>query len=219
MGVKEMEYGPTILALGFEPFFDNPLNPSWEAVRLLPDEVMGSHVEKRQLPVGWFECVRLLDEYMAELRPRAVLASGQGHPKPPVLIERVGINVCSGPDNTCAVDMYEEPVFHGAPAAYFSTIPYQAMHRRLKEEGIPVRYSFHAGINQCNCVLYSALHFATTRYPNTVAGFIHVPMLPRENIEGMPLETTAKAILYCVEELAKSLVRPVRTLEQYRESL
>lgn len=215
-----MSYQPTILVTGFEPFLGLPKNPSWEAVNLLPDEVLGCRIVKKQLSVVWFSCVQELEQALEEFRPRMVISVGQGYPKPPILLERIGMNICNGPDNTDSIDLLDEPIFAGAPAAYFATYPYAAMHRRLKDEGIPVCYNFNAGQNQCNCVLYSALHFAATKYPGLTAGFIHVPMLPdKKHPDSMPLETTAKALYLCVEEAAKSLIHPVRTLEQCIEDL
>ena len=216
-----MSYDPVILVTGFEPFFGNPLNPSWEAAKRLPDEVLGCRIVKRELPVEWFECSKKLEEYVREFHPRAVISAGQGYPRPPVLIERLGMNICSGMDNTGQFDMYEEPVFYGGPAAYFSTFPYKAIHSRLKAEGIPAMYSFNAGQNQCNCILYTALHLAAMQFPGMVAGFIHVPMLPDEEkgIPGMPIEETARALLCCVEETARFLHPPVRTIDQYREDI
>ena len=40
-----------ILVTGFEPFEDEPINPSWEAVRRLPDQVDGAEVIKLEIPV------------------------------------------------------------------------------------------------------------------------------------------------------------------------
>ena len=214
-----MSYHPTILVTGFEPFLGRPKNASWEAVSRLPDQVLGSPIVRRQLPVVWFDCVEKLEALIEEHRPRAVISVGEGYPYPPIMIERLGKNICFGPDNTGVVDLYEVPVYSNGPAAYFSTFPYEAMHRRLKEENIPVRYSFDAGQNQCNCILYSALHMAATRFPGMLAGFIHVPMLPGENIQGMDTETTARALLCCLEETVKYLCPPVRTLDQCREAM
>lgn len=210
---------PVILVTGFEPFRGYNINPSIEAVKLLPDELLGCTIVKRELPVVWFECTRRLDACMAEAAPRAVLSFGQGHAQPPVVIERLGMNICSGSDNTHVVDIREEPVFYGAPAAYFATVPYAAMHKRLKDEGIPVKYGFDAGRYQCNCVLYSALHLAAVKFPGTLAGFIHLPMLPEQVPTGMPLETSALAARFLVEEVCKVLTRPARTPEEYMEDL
>ena len=41
----------TVLITGFEPFADYSINPSYEAVRRLPDQICGAAVEKRCLPV------------------------------------------------------------------------------------------------------------------------------------------------------------------------
>ena len=213
-----MSYDPVILVTGFEPFFGATLNPSWEAAKRLPDEVMGCRIIKRELPVEWFECSRQLEKYVREFTPRAVISAGQGYPAPPVLIERLGMNICTGMDNTWQFDMYDEPIYYGGPAAYFSTYPYKAIHDRMKAEGIPARYNFNAGQNQCNCILYTALHLAATQFPGMVAGFLHVPMLPDEEkgIQGMPIEDTARALLLAVEETARFLHPKVRTIEEYR---
>ncbi|MCJ7837504.1 hypothetical protein MUB23_19190 [Cuneatibacter sp. NSJ-177] len=211
---------PTILVTGFQPFLGQEKNSSGEAVRLLPKEVSGCRIETRILPVKWFGCVDELEKALAETKPDVWLGTGQGYPVPPLLIERVGLNLASGPDGDFEVDLREQPIFAGGPAAYFSSFPYEAVHQRLKKEGIPVRYSFSAGQNQCNCVLYAALHFAATRYPGLQAGFLHLPMVPdgtRENT--MTPQECARALVFCLEEIGRTLTLPVRSLDEYRESL
>ena len=42
-----------ILVTGFEPFGGEQVNPSWEAVRALPDEISGAAVRKFQIPVEY----------------------------------------------------------------------------------------------------------------------------------------------------------------------
>ena len=211
---------PVLLVTAFEPFLGQTRNASQEAVSRLPDELEGCTVVKRILPVKWYDCVYELEQAIEELKPQGVLATGQGYPVPPLLLERMGHNVANGPDGDFERDIHESPIYHGGPAAYFSTFPYAAMHARLKQEGVPVRYSFCAGQNQCNCVTYAALHLAATHYPGMTAGFIHLPMIADGSKEGMmTVEELAHGIRLCAEEYAKTLNRPVRTLDEYRESL
>jgi len=210
----------TILVTGFSPFLGQPKNASEEAVKLLPDGIGGCVIEKRILPVKWFDCVYELEKALNEIHPQGLLSVGQGYPVPPLLIERMGHNIACGPDAEFERDMYEQPIFQNGPAAYFSTFPYKEMHDRLQNEGVPVKYSFSAGQNQCNCITYSGLHFAATRFPELTAGFIHVPMIADGSQEGMMTsEETARALTFCLEEYAKVLNKPVRTLDKYRMSL
>ena len=50
-----------ILVTGFEPFGGETVNPSWEAVRALPEEIPGGILVKAQIPVEY-------EKYGAELR-------------------------------------------------------------------------------------------------------------------------------------------------------
>lgn len=216
----KMGKNPIILVTCYEPFYGQEKNASQEAVKLLPDEVGGCTIIKRSLPVKWFDSVYALDKAIEEVHPWGLLATGQGYPTPPLLLERMGHNIACGPDGDFEVDMRDHPIFPNGPAAYFTTYPYAAMHDRLKKEGIPVKYSFSAGQYHCNCATYTALHLAATKYPHMTAGFIHVPMIPDGSQENMmSSEETARALLFCLEEYAKALKLPVRTTDEYLESL
>ena len=165
-----------ILVTGFEPFGGEAVNPSWLAVSQIPDEVKGAEVIKKQLPVEWFRALEILEGYIKEYRPDVVMLAGQAGGADAMRIERVGVNLCEAsiPDNA-GRSLMGDPIYYGAPAAYFSTFPYRAMYDAVKAAGIPVRHSFSAGAYLCNHVLYGALHMAALRYPGIKAGFIHVP--------------------------------------------
>ena len=45
-----------ILVTGFDPFGGEPTNPSWEAVRRLPDKVAGAEIIKVQIPTVFGKC-------------------------------------------------------------------------------------------------------------------------------------------------------------------
>ena len=198
-----------ILVTGFEPFGGEAVNPSWRAVSQIPDQVKGAEVIKKQLPVEWFRALDILEGYIKEYRPDVVMLAGQAGGADAMRIERVGINLCEAsiPDNA-GRSLMGEPIYYGAPAAYFSTFPYRVMYDAVKASGIPVRHSFSAGAYLCNHVLYGALHMAALRYPGMKAGFIHVPFLPeqvvgkKEGTPSMPLEDIAKAMCIFTEVIA-----------------
>ena len=39
-----------VLITGFDPFGGESINPAWEAVKLLPDEIAGAQIVKLQIP-------------------------------------------------------------------------------------------------------------------------------------------------------------------------
>lgn len=215
-----MPQKPTILVTCFEPFWGREKNASLEAVKLLSGEAGGCTVVRRTLPVRWHDCIAELDRAIFETRPRGVLSVGEAGTLPPVRIERMGHNIARGPDGDFQSDLYDRPIFANGPAAYFTTFPYAAMANRLRQENVSVSYSFSAGQYLCNCVTYTALHLAAVRYPFMTAGFVHLPMLPGSGQEGgMTAEQSARALALCLEEYARELSAPVRSLEEYRGAL
>ena len=54
----------TVLITGFEPFADYSINPSYEAVRRLPDQICGATVVKRCLPVVFGESADSLRRFV-----------------------------------------------------------------------------------------------------------------------------------------------------------
>lgn len=186
-----------ILVTGFAPFGGETVNPSWEAVRRLP-EMEG--MARAELPVDWAEGPRLLQALIGERKPDTVLLCGQAGGRAKVCLERVAINLCEGktPDNAGCIRM-GEPVAPEGPAAYFSTADTGRMLAALEAAGIPAQYSFSAGTYLCNAVLYTALHTAAARGNGMKAVFIHLPYLPQQAEPSLPLETQAEALRLCVE--------------------
>ena len=48
--LREERINMKILVTGFDPFGGEAINPSWEAVRNLPDTVAGAEIVKVQIP-------------------------------------------------------------------------------------------------------------------------------------------------------------------------
>ena len=174
-----------ILITGFDPFGGETVNPSWEAVRMLPDRMDGLRIEKMQIPTVFGKAAQTVFAAAEALEPDVILCVGQAGGRSGVTPEVIGINLREAriPDNAGNRPV-NCPVVEGGPAAYFSTAPVREMVKAISDAGIPASLSCSAGTFVCNDVLYTLLH----RYSNTPVqvGFIHVPFLPEQADENVP---------------------------------
>ncbi len=198
-----------VLVTGFEPFGGESINPSWEAVKALPDEINGAEIVKQRLPVTFRGVRELLPRLIVEERPDVVILTGQAGGRPNITVERVAINVM---DSTMADNEgftpEDEPVFEGAPAAYFATLPIKAILRALRSNGIPAGISNTAGTYVCNTAMFTALHTIAVRGLETTAGFIHVPFSHAQALDksrpSMAQETINRAVEVAVRTSIKT---------------
>ncbi|WP_221584854.1 pyroglutamyl-peptidase I [Microbacterium sp. G2-8] len=177
----------TILLTGFEPFADDPRNPSGEAVREVAARWGGpATLVTDILPVAFDAAGERIRTLIAGCEPDVVIATGLAGRRTQVAPERVAINLRDAgiPDNDRdqPVDL---PSIEGGPAAHFSTLPVKAIAERIRDEGIPSAVSHSAGTFVCNHVMYVALHEAA-RAPGMRAGFVHVPWSHETAPEGSP---------------------------------
>ena len=125
---------PVVLITGFDPFDQELVNPSWEAVRTLDGWRCGDAlVQARQVPCVFGEAIAVLKQAMVELQPDLVLCIGLAGGRSEITPERVAINLDDGriADNA-GHQPIDLPVVAGGPAAYFSTLPIKAMVRDLR---------------------------------------------------------------------------------------
>ena len=189
-----------LLITGFDPFDGATVNPSWEAVKLLPDQIGEYELHKLQIPTVFGLAPKTILEAAEKLQPDVIISVGQAGTRPAVTPERIGINVRDAriTDNA-GVSPKDEPIVPGGPDGLFSTLPVKAMIAAITEAGLPASISNTAGTFVCNDVLYSLLHhFAGT---DTRCGFIHVPWLPEQGQPSLPLEDTAKALEIAISAL------------------
>lgn len=195
-----------VLVTGFEPFGGESINPSWEAVKALPDELNGTTLLKVQLPVSFKGVREILPRLITREKPDIVLMAGQAGGRPNVTVERVAINVMDStmPDND-GFAPEDEPVFEGAPDAYFATIPIKAIVKALRDAGIPAGVSNTAGTYVCNTAMFTALHTIAVSGMEAKAGFIHVPFNHAQALDkprpSMAQETINRAIRLALELL------------------
>ncbi|MBO4970054.1 MAG: pyroglutamyl-peptidase I, partial [Pseudomonas sp.] len=112
----------TVLLTGFEPFDQDTVNPSWEAVRLLDGTLQGDmQIIARQLSCTFAGAPERLSQLLQEFTPTLVIAVGLGPGRTDICIERVAININDAriPDNL-GYQPIDTPVVAQGPAAYFS---------------------------------------------------------------------------------------------------
>ena len=174
-----------LIITGFDPFGGETVNPSWEAVRRLPDAVGDYRLTKLQIPTIFSTAAQTVLAAAAQDTPDVILCVGQAGGRDAVTPERIAINIASAKisDNAGHIPV-ETPVIPGAPDGMFSTVPVAAMADAITAAGLPGKISNTAGTFVCNDTLYRLLH----RYAGTPvrAGFIHVPWLPEQAKEGAP---------------------------------
>ena len=165
-----------VLVTGFDPFGGESINPAWEAVKVIKDEIAGAEVVKMQIPTVVGKSIAKIHDKMVELNPDIVIAVGQAGGRFGVTPERVAINVTDAriPDNE-GNQPIDEPIFADGDAAYFSNLPVKAMVQEIKNAGYPTSLSNTAGTYICNHVMYGILYYIQKEFPNVRGGFIHVP--------------------------------------------
>ena len=198
-----------VLVTGFEPFGEEKINPSWEAVKTLPKEIKGADIIKKKLPVSFKAIKKKLPKIIDEFMPEVIILTGQAGGRVNISAERVAINVMdSKKEDNDGYKPEDEPIFENAPAAYFSTLPIRRIVNALKHNKIPATISNTAGTYVCNTAMYVALHHTTLNRLNAITGFIHVPYIPEQVLEktqpSMSLEMIEKAIEIAIKESIKS---------------
>lgn len=182
-----------LLITGFDPFGGQSINPAWEAVRRLPERIGVFEVHKLEIPTVFGLAAQKVLEEAERCRPDVIVCIGQAGGRTDVTPERVGINLRDARIGDNAGNQpQEEPIVHGGPDAYFSTLPVKRMAQAIQAAGYPGSVSNSAGTFVCNDVLYSLLHHYARS--DVKVGFIHVPFLPEQGAPNLPLEQMAAAL-------------------------
>ncbi len=190
-----------LLISGFMPFGGENINPSWEAVKALPEKIGEYEITKVCLPVVFGEAYRAALRAAREISADAILCIGQAGGRASVTPELVGINLrhASIPDNE-GNQPKDEPIIEGGAKAHFSTLPVRKMSQAIRASGVPAELSYSAGAYVCNDLLYSLL--AELENTNTRMAFIHVPYIPEQKkTPNLPLDDIVKALTIAIESL------------------
>lgn len=182
-----------ILFTGFDPFGGASVNPSWEAVQRLPDQIAGRQVHRLQLPTVYGEAAQLLLTQIRLVRPCLVISCGVASGREGVTPELVAINYRQAriPDNA-GQSFCGTPVIPGGDTAYMTSLPVNAMIEALRQREIPAYLSLSAGAYVCNDVYYHSLHHqAELGYQ---ALFVHVP-----DTAAVDADRAAEALAICAK--------------------
>ncbi|GBF12151.1 pyroglutamyl-peptidase I [Tepidibacillus sp. HK-1] len=164
-----------LLLTGFEPFLDNPINPTEEIVKELKGKVINQYLVIEQvLPVDFAEAAKVLFRVFDKERPDVVISLGLAAGRNRITPERIAINCNDGAADNKGVIMQDQPIEQEGPAAYFSTLPIRRIVDTLVAEGYPAEISNSAGTYLCNHVMYSMLHKIAKEGLSTRSGFVHV---------------------------------------------
>ena len=192
-----------LLITGFDPFSGADINPSWEAVKRLPDQIGGWQVTRLEIPTVFVLAAQTVLDAAQDLQPDAIICVGQAGGRDAVTPEVFGANLRHAriADNAGNQPL-AQPIEQGAPATYASTLPVRDIVEAVRKLGLPCRLSYSAGRFVCNDVLFTLLHHYQGTY--TKVGFIHVPYLPAQAKEGQPSMT--------LENIARALESMIRTI-------
>lgn len=165
-----------VLITGFDPFGGESINPAWEAVKKVRDEIAGAEIVKMQIPTVVGKSIEKVHDKMVEIHPDVVISVGQAGGRFGVTPERVAINMTDAriPDNE-GHQPIDEVIFEDGDTAYFSNLPVKAMVQAIKDAGYPSSLSNTAGTYICNHVMYGILYYIHKEFPDVRGGFIHVP--------------------------------------------
>lgn len=189
-----------LLITGFQPFGGEKINPSWEAVRRLPEKIGEFELTKLEVPVVFGLAGERVLEAAETVKPDVILCIGQAGGRSAVTPERIAINcrMASIPDNE-GHQPQGEPVVSGGPDGLFATVPVDDMAAAIKAAGLPGMVSNTAGTYVCNDLLYMLLHHFRGR--STRAGFIHVPYLPEQGEPSVELENVKMALIEAIRAI------------------
>ncbi len=190
-----------LLITGFEPFGGEEINPSWEAVSRLPDQINRYALTKRLIPVVFGRAAESVLCAAEEIRPDVILCIGQAGGRGAITPELVAINLryAKIPDNE-GYQPKDEPIIPSGQCAYFSTLPVRRMAEAMNDAGIASQVSYSAGAYVCNDLFYTLLsHFEGTQ---TRVGFVHIPYSREQGKEpSMELSEMVKALAVAIETI------------------
>jgi len=164
-----------ILVTAFGPFDGRLENASLLALRGLMK--IFPQLRTRILPVDSMVAPARLRQAMKTIRPDALVMLGEAAGSSEIRLETTAWNELDFriPD-IAGRQPSPRQIVATAPASLSSTLPLEAIHQKLAEQGHEVRFSNDPGRYLCNQVFFTARHFLETGAVTCPAGLIHLPL-------------------------------------------
>ena len=183
------------LVTGFEPFGTLEKNPSWEAVKLIGDQ-LGENVtvKKLLLPVEYERSAEILLQTLAEEKPDVIICTGVATKRCAVMPEYLAVNVMDSPmpDNSGKTYLYEKIEEEGE-AVLYTSLPFPETLEAIHAAGVPCAPSFDAGTYVCNTLFYRLMADLKYNHPNSFGGFIHLP--PETKVASQDVARALEAVV------------------------
>lgn len=197
-----------ILLTGFDPFGGETINPAWEAVKMVQNQIDDIEIVKLKVPTVFYKSIAKVAEVLEREKPDAVLCIGQAGGRYDLTPERVAININDAriPDNE-GQQPIDIPVFEDGAAAYFSTLPVKAMVKAIRHAGVPASVSNTAGTFVCNHLMYGVLYTLEKKYPGVRGGFMHVPFITSQIVHRFPSASSLS-----IEDIVKGIEAALRAI-------
>ncbi len=198
-----------VLITGFEHFDGYSLNPSAEvAKRLDGEEIDDKDVTGAILPLDYRTMISVFQRYATEVSAEVILLMGQSN-RGSVTIERMAVNAVSTErEDNKGYKPESDLISSSGPVGYFSNVDVNTLAKKLREKGLPVFTSYHAGTYGCNFIFYRVLAMVAEGVLNAKVLFVHVPPLPAQAIEKhdqsmptMELDELVETIRVLIREL------------------
>ena len=197
-----------ILLTGFEAFYEFKVNPSIVACRPLDGRVFnGYRVKVEEVTMKFDGLKEEIEGHIKEYSPSAVICTGVSGRGSTIAVERVAINVFSAPKSIMGAGALDKPIREDGPDAYFTTLPYRNLLEALKDSRIPARLSNTAGTVGCNLIFYYVMDYLSGEGRHIPAGFVHVPRLPEQALDGASASMTSKLSSKALDTIVRALAR------------
>ena len=105
-----------LLITGFDPFGGAAINPSWEAVQRLPEQIGDWHLTKIEIPTVFGLAAQTVLQVAKEVQPDAIVCIGQAGGRAAIMPEVYGVNLKHAriADNACK-QPHASPIMQSDP--------------------------------------------------------------------------------------------------------